>query len=221
MSCGHSLDGSFPPSPAEDSRGTKRLSWGSLLQTLAELKGLNHRQRNQSDIDSVADMSLSSSDSSLFCYPSEEILATELVANIEGALHGAAHLLGCSHLFIPNSLLDHVGLELVHLAVSEPCGLRGALINLCVDKGTPGSLCSIEEIAVDSAVVPTFHVTLVLRAESGGLWPKLQRLFKSSRSEQMCGTPSRHQNSLRLSSSFRAMKRKLYCSGELLIEECS
>lgn len=42
FSCNHSLDGSFPPSPAED-RGSKRLSWGNLLQRLTELKGINHR----------------------------------------------------------------------------------------------------------------------------------------------------------------------------------
>lgn len=42
FSCNHSLDGSFPPSPAED-RGSKRLSWGSLLQRLTELKGISQR----------------------------------------------------------------------------------------------------------------------------------------------------------------------------------
>ncbi|XP_077439080.1 DNA damage-inducible transcript 4 protein-like [Vanacampus margaritifer] len=221
MSCAHSLDGSFPPSPAEDGGGLKRLSWGRLLQRLAELKRLNRRQCSNSDTGSVADMSMSNSESSLFCYPSEETLAAELVATIEESLHGAAHLLGCSRILVPDSLLDHVGLELVHLAVSEPCGLRGALIKLCVDRGEPWPPCSVDEIAVDAALVPTFHVTLVLRAESGGLWPKVRRFFKSSRSEQTCETPTRHRHSLRLSSGFRAMKRKLYSSEELLIEECS
>lgn len=42
MSCNQSLDGSFPPSPAED-RGAQRLSWSSLLQKLTELKGHNLR----------------------------------------------------------------------------------------------------------------------------------------------------------------------------------
>lgn len=42
FSCDQSLDGSFPPSPAED-RGSKRLSWGSLLQKLTELKGTSQR----------------------------------------------------------------------------------------------------------------------------------------------------------------------------------
>lgn len=43
FSCNHSLDGSFPPSPAEDNRGSQRLSWGSLLQRLTELKGISQR----------------------------------------------------------------------------------------------------------------------------------------------------------------------------------
>lgn len=42
FSCNQSLDGSFPPSPAEDRR-SNRLSWGSLLQKLSELKGNNQR----------------------------------------------------------------------------------------------------------------------------------------------------------------------------------
>lgn len=42
FSCDQSLDGSFPPSPAEDRR-SNRLSWGSLLQKLTELKGNNQR----------------------------------------------------------------------------------------------------------------------------------------------------------------------------------
>ncbi|XP_054654917.1 DNA damage-inducible transcript 4 protein-like [Dunckerocampus dactyliophorus] len=217
FSCGHSLDGSFPPSPAED-KGSKRLSWGRLLQRLAELKGFNQKlstQQCNSETGSVADMSLSESENSFFCYPLEETLAADVVATIAQSLHQASHLLGCCTLIIPDPLLHHMGQELVHLAVSEPCGLRGALIDLCVDKGDPGEPCTVDQIAVDASLVPTFHVTLVLRAESGGLWPKVQRFFKS---ERTCETPARQ--SVRLSSSFRAMKRKLYCSGELLIEEC-
>ncbi|KAK5854080.1 hypothetical protein PBY51_015180 [Eleginops maclovinus] len=216
----HSLDGSFPPSPAED-RGSKRLSWGSLLQRLTELKGINHRvtadQCSRSETGSVADMSLSELDSSFFCYPLEETLATEVVATIALSLKKASHILGCSKLILPDCLLLNISQELLHLAVSEPCGLRGALIDLCVDGGDPGSLCTLDQIAVDATLVSTFHVTLVLRLESSGLWPKVQKLFKGSKALQ---TSARHHNSLRLSSSFRAIKRKLYCSGELLIEEC-
>lgn len=170
---------------------------------------------------SVADMSTCNSESSLFCYPSEETLAAELVATIEESLHGAAQLLGCSRVLVPDSLLDHVGQELVHLAASEPCGLRGALVELCVDGGEPWSPRTVDEIAVVGALVPTFHVTLVLRAGASGLWPEVRRFFIGSRSQQTCETAARRRRSLRLKSGFRAVKRKLYCSGELLIEECS
>ncbi|XP_034536956.1 DNA damage-inducible transcript 4 protein-like [Notolabrus celidotus] len=219
FSCNQSLDGSFPPSPAEG-RGSNRLSWGSLLQRLTELKGINQGVRedpqcSRSETGSVADMSLSESDSSFFCYPLEETLAAEVVATITQSLTEASHILACSKLIIPDCLLHYVRQELLHLAVSEPCGLRGALIDLCVDRGDQGPLCTVDQIAVDSTLVPTFHVTLVLRPESSGLWPKMQKLFKGSKSPT-----ARHQDSLRLSTSFRAIKRKLYSSGELLIEEC-
>lgn len=220
FSCDHSLDGSFPPSPAEG-RGSQRLSWGSLLQRLTELKGISQRvtadQCSSSETGSVADMSLSDSDSSFFCYPLEETLAAEVVATITQSLNDASATLGCSKLILPDCLLHNISQELLHLAVSEPCGLRGALIDLCVDRGDQGSLCTVDQIAVDATLVPTFHVTLVLRLESSGLWPKVQRLFHGSKSPQ---APTRHCNTLRLSTSFRAIKRKLYCSGELLIEEC-
>ncbi|XP_045925976.1 DNA damage-inducible transcript 4 protein-like [Micropterus dolomieu] len=220
FSCNQSLDGSFPPSPAED-RSSNRLSWGSLLQRLTELKGINQRvaadQCNRSENGSVADISLSESDSSFFCYPLEETLATEVVATVTQSLNDASHILGCSKLILPDCLLHNISQELLHLAVSEPCGLRGALIDLCVDRGDQDSLSAVDQIAVDATLVPTFHVTLVLRLESSGLWPKVQKLFNASKSPQ---ASAKHQNTLTLSPSFRAIKRKLYCSGDLLIEEC-
>ncbi|XP_061788227.1 DNA damage-inducible transcript 4 protein-like [Nerophis lumbriciformis] len=213
----HSLDGSFPPSPTED-RGSKRLSWSNLLQKLTDLKSFNQglsTQQCNSETGSVLDMSLSGSESSFFCYPPEETLSADVVATIAQSLQQASHLLGCSALVVPDSLLDLLGQELVRLAVSEPCGLKGALIDVCVARGEPGDPCTVDQIAVDAGLVPTFHVTLVLRAESGGLWPKVRGFFKGG---ETYGTPARR--SLRLSPSFRAMKKKLYCSGELLIEEC-
>lgn len=217
FSCNQSLDGSFPPSPAED-RALNRLSWGSLLQRLVELKrNQKDHQCKWSETGSAADMSFSESDNDDWFYPLEESLASEAVATIAQSLSEASHLLGCSKLILPDCLVHNISQELVHLALSEPCGLRGALIDLYVDRGDQETLCSVGQITVDEYVVPTFQVTLVLRLESGGLWPKVQKLLKSSSSPQ---TPLKHQPTLRLSRSFRAIKKKLYCSGELLIEEC-
>lgn len=168
---------------------------------------------------SLADVSLAESDSS-FCYPLEETLAAEVAATISESLNNGSHILGFSKLILPDCLLHSISQELLHLAVPEPCGLRGALIDLCVDKGDKGYLCTVDQIAADATLVPTFHVTLVLRLESSGLWPKVQKLFKANTPPQMSPLSQRHNNTLRLSRSFRAIKRKLYCSGDLLVEEC-
>uniref|UniRef100_A0A8C6UY70 DNA damage-inducible transcript 4 protein n=1 Tax=Neogobius melanostomus TaxID=47308 RepID=A0A8C6UY70_9GOBI len=217
------LGSGFPPSPAED-RSLNRLSWGSLLHRLVELKG-NQKINNATGVKLVSlqssmfssDMSLSESDGNDCFFPLEESLASEAVATIAQSLSEASHLLGCSKLILPDCLMHNISQELVHLALSEPCGLRGALVDLCVERGDQDSPTSVDQIAVDAYVVPTFQVTLVLRLESSGLWPKVQKLLKGSGSPQ---TPLKHQPTLRLSRSFRAIKKKLYCSGELLIEEC-
>lgn len=166
---------------------------------------------------SVADLSLSESENS-FCFPLEETLAAEVVSTITQSLNNASSILCCSKLIIPDCLIHNIRQELLHLAVNEPCGLRGAVIDLCVDRSDQGLLCTVDQIAVDPTLVPTFHVTLVLRLESGGLWPKVQKLFKGGKPPSAMSP--RHHRNLRLSSSFRAIRRKLYTSGELLIEEC-
>lgn len=163
---------------------------------------------------SVADMSLLELDNSLLCYPLEETLAAEVAQHITLSLQEASSSLGCSKLILPDLLLHNISQELLHLASNEPCGLRGALIDLWVDEGC---LCAVDQIAVEPTLVPTFQVTLILRLDASGLWPKVQKLFKGSTSPQV---PTKHRRSLKLSTSFRAIKRKLYSSGELLIEEC-
>ncbi|XP_028325148.1 DNA damage-inducible transcript 4 protein-like [Gouania willdenowi] len=211
----HSLDGSCPPSPVED-RGSQGLSWGTLLHRLTEVKGTSQRLTTghicNIETGSVADLSLSDSDCSFF-YPLEESLAADVSANITQSLRDSSQLLGCCELMLPDCLLRNVSLELLHLSETEPCGLRGALIDLCVDKGKQGSPCTVDQIAVDPSLVPTFHVTLVLRLEPCGLWPKVQKLFNRGKPTQMSST-------CLLSPSFRAIKRKLYSSEHLVIEEC-
>ena len=155
-----------------------------------------------------------SSDSDWFHDPLEETLRKEVVALIAGRLIEAKDdTLRCSKLLIPKKLLEHIGQELIHLAATEPCGLRGALVELCVEQG---DVClSMGQIPVDPYVVPTFQLTLVLRLDSGGLWPKIQGLFSN---KSQAAATVRH--ALRLSTGFRVIKRKFYSSEELLIEEC-
>lgn len=159
---------------------------------------------------------LSPSTDDLFYDPLEETILKEVVDLIAGSLREAKDsdcALRCTKLLIPEKLLEHIGQELLHLAASEPCGLRGALIDLCVEQG---AVCeSMGQLSVDPYLVPTFQLTLVLRLESGGLWPKIQGLF----STKSPSTPVVRQ-AIKLSTGFRVIKKKLYCSEELLIEEC-
>ncbi|XP_062298743.1 DNA damage-inducible transcript 4 protein [Scomber scombrus] len=217
--------GSSPPSPVDSS--PRRLSWGKLVQRLTDFStsanssSIDSVSNNgsRSDLsDSVSDVSgdLTPSNEDLFYDPMEETILKEVVELIAGSLREAKDsdcALRCTKLLIPEKLLEHIGKELLHLAASEPCGLRGALIDLCVEQG--GICESMGQLSVDPYLVPTFQLTLVLRLESDGLWPKIQGLF----STKSPNTPVVRQ-AIKLSTGFRVIKKKLYCSEELLIEEC-
>lgn len=212
-------DGSFPPSPSADS-ASKRLSWSKLVQKLTDFSGTPSTGQMDSDAES-GDLSDSGSfdvpdcpDSDWFHDPLEETLRKEVVALIARRLIEAKDsTLRCSKLLIPEKLLEHISQELVHLAESEPCGLRGALVELCVEQGD--ACVNMGQIPADPYVVPTFQLTLVLRLDSEGLWPKIQGLFSN---KSHAAPVVRH--ALKLSTGFRVIKKKFYSSEELLIEEC-
>lgn len=217
--------GSSPPSPVDSS--DRRLSWGKLVQRLTDFStpASSRSMESGSNNSSRSDLSDSGSDISsnlyafnedLFYDPMEETLLKEVVDLIARSLREAKDTdcaLRCTKLLIPDKLLEHIGQELLHLAASEPCGLRGALIDLCVEQG---DVCeSMGQLSVDPYLVPTFQLALVLRLESGGLWPKIQGLF----STKSPSTPVVRQ-AIKLSTGFRVIKKKLYSSEDLLIEEC-
>ncbi|XP_062319388.1 DNA damage-inducible transcript 4 protein-like [Osmerus eperlanus] len=223
MPCNNSVDESYPPSPPDYVRGCKRLSWGNLEQRLTEIKisqSLTSDQYSMNENGSVSDMSLTS-ESSMFCEPLEETLCAQVVETIAQKLTDPSdNVLRCSKIILPDLLLQNIRQKLLHLAAAEPCGLRGALIDLCLAQGDQKSLCSVDRLAVEPSLVPTFHLTLVLRPDTGGLWPKFQKLFRGIYSPPKHRTTMNHRHSLRLSTSFMAIKRKLYSSEELLVEEC-
>lgn len=239
---------SLPPSPV-DSSGSRRLSWGRLVQRLADFSTSSASVDSGSNGGSRSDLSdsgkargggdpynprlrfltrrvfgtgsdfardLSPSTEDLFYDPMEETILKEVVDLIAGSLREAKDsdcALRCAKLLIPEKLLEHIGQELLHLAASEPCGMRGALIDLCVQHGDACE--SMGQLSVDPYLVPTFQLTLVLRLESEGLWPKIQGLF----SAKSPSAPTVRQ-ALKLSTGFRVIKKKLYCSEGLLVEEC-
>lgn len=142
----------------------------------------------------------------------EELLCCDLLALIELFLNETQiHALRCSKLVASDRLLAHVGRELLHLSNSEPCGLKGALVDLYVEHGK--AVYSVGQLTIDPSVVPTFQLTLILTLEPG-LWPRIQSLFTASPAI----TPGFGQ-ALKLGTGFRVLKKKLYSSDELPDEE--
>ncbi|KAF4090364.1 hypothetical protein AMELA_G00051090 [Ameiurus melas] len=181
--------------PQSESGASKRLSWGRVVQKL-----LNHADDTKAtgERDSGCLSVLLMEDD-----PFEEALCAETVANVSDVLsESSAELLGSFRLVVPHGLLERIGQELLQLAATEPCGLRGAIIDVRVDNSK--SHQSVGQISVDPDIVPTFHLTFLLRLDLGGLWPKFT---------------SRLRNSVKLSTGFTVLKRKLYCSDEVYVEE--
>uniref|UniRef100_A0A0B8RUR6 DNA damage-inducible transcript 4 protein n=1 Tax=Philothamnus irregularis TaxID=1899461 RepID=A0A0B8RUR6_9SAUR len=214
---------SLPPIPEQRENPAPAFAWEK--SAYQEAASRTAARLENSDCESL-DSSLSSEgdaqeyldevslpDFDLLNDPEDELLCANLMKLIQVTLNKAKlYSNRPSRLFMPNELVTQVSKELLHLAYREPCGLRGALIDLCVEQG---KVChSMEQIAVDPNLVPTFQLMLVLRLDSR-LWPKIQGLFSSG----SAFSPGFSQ-SLKLSTGFRVIKKKLYSSEQLLIEEC-
>uniref|UniRef100_UPI00398F8DA0 DNA damage-inducible transcript 4 protein n=1 Tax=Pristiophorus japonicus TaxID=55135 RepID=UPI00398F8DA0 len=201
-----------PPLPLAPS------SWGKLLQTLADLTGGSQTQHQAAprppELDTDSDYgSLESDSESVDDDPFEEFLCADVMQLIEQSLAEAKRgALRCFKLLVPDQLSAQVAEELLRLAASEPCGLRGAVLHLNVEDH---KVCrAMDHIVVDCSLPPTFELTLVLRLEVG-FWPKVQDLLTSG----LSFTPG-YRRALRLSPRFRIIKRKLYSPSEVLVEEC-
>ncbi|XP_077310537.1 DNA damage-inducible transcript 4 protein [Lithobates pipiens] len=161
------------------------------------------------DFDEIDNISIPDSD--LLVDPEGEQLCPSLLKMIKRSLNKAnINSLRCSKLILPDDLLCHLGQELIHLAYSEPCGLRGALIDLCVENSK--ACHTVAQLEVDPCVVPTFQLTVLFKLDSR-LWPRIQGLFST---KPVPGSG----HSLKLSPGFKVLKKKLYSSEELIVEEC-
>ncbi|XP_029464887.1 DNA damage-inducible transcript 4 protein [Rhinatrema bivittatum] len=199
-----SLATSLPPSPTRgDDPSLQHFSFDERCQHDGSLLSSDCESLGDSDDDTDLLDKVSQTDCDLLSDPEDELLCSLLLKRIRRCLAKAKiSSLRCSGLLIPDQLLQLVGQELLHLAFSEPCGLRGALIHLCV---AHRQQChEVGQVTVEPSVVPTFQLTLLLRLDSR-LWPRIQGLF-SSRPALVPG--------------FMVLKKKLYSSEELLVEEC-
>ncbi|KAI4808603.1 hypothetical protein KUCAC02_000657 [Chaenocephalus aceratus] len=135
----------------------------------------------------------------------EDITCQQLAKIFENSLSQAkTTILHCSYVLVPEKLTQRIAGEVLQLAACEPCGLRGCIlyVHLEMENGYK----RLERIVYDATVVPTFEVTLVFK-QDGTAWTSLQDfLFMGT-----CFAPT-FRRVLKLSSGFRLVKKKLYCS---------
>ncbi|XP_018588979.1 DNA damage-inducible transcript 4-like protein [Scleropages formosus] len=135
---------------------------------------------------------------------SEEILQVELAKRIELCLSDAkTSRLHCRELHLPRQLTGRIAHDILRSSADEPCGLRGALIQVFLE--SKGTLQPLGTVTPDRSVTPTFELSVVLKADSDG-WPALKQLFVTDKV-------------LRLCPSYKLVKRKLYSSASPVICE--
>lgn len=134
----------------------------------------------------------------------EECRQVELTRRIELCLSDAKlSRLHCHQLQLPRQLTAHVARDILRCSADEPCGLRGALIQLYLE--TKGALQPVGGLTPDRSVTPTFELSVVFKADVEG-WPALKQLFANDKA-------------LRLCPGYRLVKRKLYSSASPVIRE--
>lgn len=133
---------------------------------------------------------------------SEEPACQSLAARLESWLSRVKHTkLGCSTVLVPERLTRRIAQDILRLSSTEPCGLRGCVIQVQLEAG---NVCKrLGLIVCDTSVVPTFELTLVFKQEPSP-WGGLRDFFSRGR---LCAGP---QHTLVLSPGFRLIKRKLY-----------
>ncbi|XP_069781621.1 DNA damage-inducible transcript 4-like protein isoform X3 [Narcine bancroftii] len=135
----------------------------------------------------------------------EEQSCQFLVKLLENCLSRAKKTkLHCSVILVPEGLMSNIARNMLHLASSEPCGLRGCVINVLVE--IESKCRKLDHIVYDSTVVPTFELTLILK-EGDSIWSDLRDFFFIG----TCFSPG-FRKALKFYPGFCLIKQKLYCS---------
>ena len=122
-----------------------------------------------------------------------------LTKKIETTLKEAkeAKKLNCTEILIPQKLTTQIAQDIIAMAESEPCGLRGCILYINIEEKT---LCRrLGEAKLDRSSVPTFEMYLTLKREIPGWIDAFEnKLFRKE--------------SVILSEVYRISKKKLYRS---------
>ncbi|GAA6224273.1 DNA damage-inducible transcript 4-like protein [Lates japonicus] len=135
----------------------------------------------------------------------ERLLQQDVTRRIERCLTEAkAPTLHCQVLLLPRHMTVRVGQDVVRSSADEPCGLRGASIQVYVE--CKDGLKSAGSFLADPSVTPTFDLSVIFKAEIDGGWPPLMHIFDTNKV-------------LKLRPEYRLVKRKLYSSASPVIHD--
>ncbi|XP_029368722.1 DNA damage-inducible transcript 4-like protein isoform X1 [Echeneis naucrates] len=135
----------------------------------------------------------------------ERLLQRDVIRQMERCLTEAkASTLHCQVLLLPSQVTAKVGQDVVRSSADEPCGLRGAAINVYVE--CKDGLRTVGSIFPDQSVTPTFELSVILKADTRGSWPPFKHMFESTKV-------------LKLRPEYRLVKRKLYSSASPVIHD--
>lgn len=135
----------------------------------------------------------------------ERLLQQDVTRQIERCLTEAkASTLHCQVLLLPHHMTTKVGQDVVRSSADEPCGLRGASIQVYVE--CKDGLKPVGSVLPDPSVTSTFELSVIFRADQDGGWPPLKRIFDINKV-------------LKLRAEYRLVKRKLYSSASPVIHD--
>uniref|UniRef100_A0A4W5LYV3 DNA damage-inducible transcript 4-like protein n=1 Tax=Hucho hucho TaxID=62062 RepID=A0A4W5LYV3_9TELE len=148
----------------------------------------------------------SSLDSEMSLDCEERILEQDMTRQIVRCLSEAKESsLQCRILLLPCLLTANVALDVVRSSVGEPCGLRGAFIQVYLETKQGQPLQTLGTITPDPTVTPTFELSVVFKLDKD-CWPPLKHIFVIDKV-------------LKLRPQYRLVKKKLYSSASPVIHE--
>ncbi|XP_038849529.1 DNA damage-inducible transcript 4-like protein [Salvelinus namaycush] len=136
----------------------------------------------------------------------ERILQQDMTRQIVRCLSEAKESsLRCRILLLPRPLTANVALDVVRSSAGEPCGLRGAFIQVYLETQLGQQLQMLGTITPDPTVTPTFELSVVFKLDKD-CWPPLKHIFVTDKV-------------LKLRPQYRLVKKKLYSSASPVIHE--
>ena len=159
-----------------------------------------------SNIDINTPFSFSGLDSETAPDCEERILHQDMTRQIVRCLSEAKESsLRCRILLLPRTLTANVALDVVRSSAGEPCGLRGAFIQVYLETQLGQQLQMLGTITPDPTVTPTFELSVVFKLDKDR-WPLLKHIFVTDKV-------------LKLRPQYRLVKKKLYSSASPVIHE--